>query len=129
MVSFTIYFLLIYLIAQLSVRTFWLQSHLWLHIVISSVPHQPTPLDYITFEWYLSAYLLDNFKENVFTYSKGGHSMRKQVRRRIMLLSLRIKREVGPSFFSSRAFLRPILELSGSASAHRRHLKRRIEID
>ena len=40
------------------------------------------------------------------------------------MLSLRIKREVGPSFLSSRAFLRPILELSGSASAHRRHLEK-----
>lgn len=42
-------------------------------------------------------------------YSKGGHSMRNTVKRRMRLLSLRMKREVGPSFFSSGSFFRPIL--------------------
>ena len=43
-------------------------------------------------------------------YSKGGHSMRNTVKRRMRLLSLRMKREVGPSFFSSGSFFRPILQ-------------------
>ena len=41
-------------------------------------------------------------------YSNGGHSIRKQVKRRSTLDSRRMKREVGPSFFSSITFFRPI---------------------
>ena len=42
-------------------------------------------------------------------YSKGGHSMRNFVSRRIRFDSRRMKSEVGPSFFSSSFFFFPIV--------------------
>ena len=42
-------------------------------------------------------------------YSNGGHSIRNLVSRRNRFDSVRIKREVGPSFFSSTFFFFPIL--------------------
>ena len=46
-------------------------------------------------------------------YSKGGHSIKNLVRRRMMLLSLRMNNEVGPSLFSSFFFFLGLMGLRG----------------